>query len=134
MNCFCDKNVSEIENNLNKTKPLITELNLNKPINNSSNYLMSRIDRLGKIRITYGFLMRTLFVVTVISMSISLFWIIRMFYSRKRRLIESRKYNSLPTSAFNEKNPIINSEKPLIFHDSEDDEFTIFDASHRLIK
>jgi hypothetical protein len=65
MNCFCDKNVSEIENNLNKTKPLITELNLNKPINNSSNYLMSRIDRLGRIRITYGFLMRTLFVVKI---------------------------------------------------------------------
>jgi hypothetical protein len=59
MNCFCDRNVSEIENNLNETKLSITQLNSN----NSSNNLFRRIDSLGRIRITNGFLMRTLFVV-----------------------------------------------------------------------
>jgi hypothetical protein len=71
MNCFCDKNVSEIENNINKTNSLITELDSNKLGNNSSNYLSSRIDRLGKIRITYGFLMRTLFVVKIKNIKIN---------------------------------------------------------------
>ncbi|CAG2166880.1 unnamed protein product [Oppiella nova] len=120
-NCFCDTIASDDGNSTSSTS--------------NTSHTMKDKPYVHRIQMTNGFVMRSLFVVMVISMSVSLVCILRVYCSGKRckRMKTSKEclnYDSLPTTAINESLP----KNAFVLNDSDDEEVSLYDSSHHLIK
>jgi len=136
INSFCDINESVHQNNALNTSHEIPLTSIESGLKlNVSNSLP--LPTIGRIHITNGFLMRSLFVVSVILMTLSAICMIRAYCSRRRWKHPKKKeewphpkYDTLPTAAINDSI----KKNAFVLNDSDDEEFTIFDVNQRLIK
>ncbi|CAG2107809.1 unnamed protein product [Medioppia subpectinata] len=87
-----------------------------------------------RIQMTTGFVMRSLLVIMVISMTLLVICILRVYCSKGSKGMKTSKdcpkYDSLPTTAINDSLP----KNAFVLNDSDDEEISLFDSNHQLIK
>ncbi|XP_054160310.1 uncharacterized protein LOC128958474 [Oppia nitens] len=139
--CLGDNNVTKVVVNQTNDQLIAQEedvSDLSTVSMNETSVKHKKSNPIHRIQFTNGFLLRSLFVITVISMSLTLLCIIRIYLSSKsakhqkitKGLKDGLNYDSLPTTSINESIP----KNAFVLDDSDDDDVTIYDSTHRLIK